>query len=120
MGTAARYRLNAFLRTRSQRSGLSSLANRPRLLIEIGSFRFTTEVCFHIKLESKPCDSVDDYVKAEMQNRRIPGLSAAAVIEGKFIKAEGRGLAAALFAAFGRSRRGVSWRVSFALILFIF
>jgi hypothetical protein len=43
-----------------------------------------------------------------MQKQRIPGLSLAAVIEGKLIKVEGHGLAAAFFAAFGRSRRGVS------------
>jgi CubicO group peptidase (beta-lactamase class C family) len=38
-------------------------------------------------------DKVDDYVKAEMQKQRIPGLSLAVVKEGKIIKAEGYGLA---------------------------
>lgn len=38
-------------------------------------------------------DNVDDYVKAEMQKQRIPGLSLAVVKEGKVIKAEGYGLA---------------------------
>ncbi len=38
-------------------------------------------------------DKVDDYVKAEMQKQRIPGLSLAVVKEGKVIKAEGYGLA---------------------------
>jgi CubicO group peptidase (beta-lactamase class C family) len=38
-------------------------------------------------------DKVDDYIKAEMQKQRIPGLSLAVVKEGKVIKAEGYGLA---------------------------
>jgi D-alanyl-D-alanine carboxypeptidase len=38
-------------------------------------------------------DQVDDYVKAEMQKQRIPGLSLAVVKEGKVIKVEGYGLA---------------------------
>jgi CubicO group peptidase (beta-lactamase class C family) len=38
-------------------------------------------------------DKVDDYVKAEMQKQRIPGLSLAVVKEGRVIKAEGYGLA---------------------------
>jgi CubicO group peptidase (beta-lactamase class C family) len=38
-------------------------------------------------------DKVDDYVKAEMQKQRIPGLSLAVVREGRIIKAEGYGLA---------------------------
>ena len=38
-------------------------------------------------------DKVDDYVKAELQRQRIPGLSLAVVKEGKVIKAEGYGLA---------------------------
>jgi CubicO group peptidase (beta-lactamase class C family) len=38
-------------------------------------------------------DKVDDFVKAEMQKQRIPGLSLAVVKEGKVIKAEGYGLA---------------------------
>lgn len=38
-------------------------------------------------------DKVDDFIKAEMQKQRIPGLSLAVVKEGKVIKAEGYGLA---------------------------
>lgn len=38
-------------------------------------------------------DKVDDYVKAELQKQRIPGLSLAVVKDGKIIKAEGYGLA---------------------------
>jgi CubicO group peptidase (beta-lactamase class C family) len=38
-------------------------------------------------------DKVDDFVKAEMQKQRIPGLSIAVVKEGKIVKAEGYGLA---------------------------
>jgi D-alanyl-D-alanine carboxypeptidase len=38
-------------------------------------------------------DKVDDFVKAEMQKQRVPGLSLAVVKEGKIIKAEGYGLA---------------------------
>ncbi len=38
-------------------------------------------------------DKVDDYVKAEMQKQRIPGLSLAVVKEGVIVKAEGYGLA---------------------------
>ncbi|MBL8205016.1 MAG: beta-lactamase family protein [Blastocatellia bacterium] len=38
-------------------------------------------------------DNVDDYIKAEMQKQRIPGLSLAVVKEGKIIKAQGYGLA---------------------------
>ncbi|MGH9837753.1 MAG: serine hydrolase domain-containing protein [Blastocatellia bacterium] len=38
-------------------------------------------------------DKVDEYVKAEMQKQRIPGLSIAVVKEGKIVKAEGYGVA---------------------------
>jgi len=38
-------------------------------------------------------DKVDDYVKAEMQKQRIPGLSLAVIRDGKIIKVEGYGLA---------------------------
>ena len=38
-------------------------------------------------------DKVDDYVKAEMQKQRIPGVSLAVIKDGKIIKAEGYGLA---------------------------
>src|SRR5437660_12772609 len=38
-------------------------------------------------------DPVDEFVKAEMQKRRIPGLSIAVVKNGKIVKAKGYGLA---------------------------
>lgn len=38
-------------------------------------------------------DKVDDFIKAEMQKQRIPGLSLAVVKDGKIVKAEGYGLA---------------------------
>ncbi len=38
-------------------------------------------------------DKVDDYVKAEMQKQRVPGLSLAVIKDGKIIKVEGYGLA---------------------------
>ncbi|MEW6131296.1 MAG: serine hydrolase domain-containing protein [Acidobacteriota bacterium] len=38
-------------------------------------------------------DKVDDYVKAEMQKQRIPGIAIAVIKDGKVIKAEGYGLA---------------------------
>ena len=38
-------------------------------------------------------DKIDDYVKAEMQERKIPGLSIAVVKNGEVIKAKGYGLA---------------------------
>lgn len=38
-------------------------------------------------------DKVDDFIKAEMQKQRIPGMSLAVVKEGKIIKAQGYGLA---------------------------
>lgn len=38
-------------------------------------------------------DKIDDFVKAEMQKQRIPGLSLAVVKDGKIVKAEGYGLA---------------------------
>lgn len=38
-------------------------------------------------------DKIDDYIKAEMQKRHIPGLSLAVVQDGKIIKVEGYGLA---------------------------
>jgi CubicO group peptidase (beta-lactamase class C family) len=38
-------------------------------------------------------DKVDDYVKAEIQRQRIPGVSIAVIKEGKVIKAEGYGIA---------------------------
>ena len=38
-------------------------------------------------------DKIDDYVKSEMQKRKIPGLSIAVVKNGEVIKAQGYGLA---------------------------
>jgi CubicO group peptidase (beta-lactamase class C family) len=38
-------------------------------------------------------DQTDDYVKAEMQRQRIPGLSLVVIRDGKIIKAAGYGLA---------------------------
>ena len=38
-------------------------------------------------------DEVDDYIKAEMEKRQIPGLALAVVKSGKLIKAKGYGLA---------------------------
>jgi D-alanyl-D-alanine carboxypeptidase len=38
-------------------------------------------------------DKVDDYVKAEMQKQRVPGLSLAIIKDGKIIKVEGYGMA---------------------------
>lgn len=38
-------------------------------------------------------DKVDEYVKAEMQRQKIPGVSIAVVKDGKIVKAEGYGLA---------------------------
>lgn len=38
-------------------------------------------------------DKVDDYVKAEMQRQRIPGISIAVIKDGKIVKAEGYGSA---------------------------
>src|SRR5262245_44069901 len=38
-------------------------------------------------------DPVDDYIRAEMKIRRIPGLSLAVVKDGKLVKAEGYGVA---------------------------
>ena len=37
-------------------------------------------------------DKVDDYVKAEMERRKIPGLSLAVVRDGEIVKAQGYGL----------------------------
>lgn len=42
---------------------------------------------------SARADKVDDYVKAEMQQRMIPGVSIAVVRNGEIVKAEGYGLA---------------------------
>lgn len=42
---------------------------------------------------SAQTDKVDDYVKAEMQQQRIPGLSIAVVRNGEVIRAKGYGLA---------------------------
>jgi CubicO group peptidase (beta-lactamase class C family) len=42
---------------------------------------------------SARADKVDDYVRAEMQAQRIPGLSIAIVQDGKVVKAQGYGLA---------------------------
>src|SRR5438093_13635129 len=38
-------------------------------------------------------DRIDDYIKAEMQKRRIPGLALAVVRNGTVIKMQGYGLA---------------------------
>lgn len=54
-------------------------------------------VLFLLLLASVPApawaDKIDDYIKAEMQKRHIPGLSLAVVQDGKIIKVEGYGLA---------------------------
>lgn len=42
---------------------------------------------------SARADKVDDYVRAEMQAQKIPGLSIAVVQDGKVVKAQGYGLA---------------------------
>lgn len=42
---------------------------------------------------SAQADKVDDYIKAEMQKRNLPGLALAVVKEGKIIKIKGYGLA---------------------------
>jgi CubicO group peptidase (beta-lactamase class C family) len=42
---------------------------------------------------SAPGDELDDYLRAEMRARQIPGLSLAVVREGKTVKAQGYGLA---------------------------
>jgi len=42
-------------------------------------------------------DNVDDYVKAQMQQRHIPGAAIAVVRNGKIVKAEGYGLASVEF-----------------------
>lgn len=42
---------------------------------------------------SARADKVDDYIKAEMQQQMIPGLSIAVVRNGEIVKAEGYGLA---------------------------
>ena len=57
--------------------------------------RFSLLVILLLSLQTAAvrADKVDDYVKAEMQKQRIPGLSLAVVKEGKVIKAEGYGLA---------------------------
>ena len=38
-------------------------------------------------------DKVDDYIKAQMQKRQIPGLALAVMRNGKIIKEKGYGLA---------------------------
>lgn len=38
-------------------------------------------------------DSIDDFIRTEMQKQRIPGLSLAVIQNGKIVKAEGYGLA---------------------------
>src|SRR5262245_64118731 len=38
-------------------------------------------------------DSVDDYIKTEMERRRIPGAAVAVAREGKLVKVRGYGLA---------------------------
>ncbi|MBN1223962.1 MAG: beta-lactamase family protein, partial [Candidatus Aminicenantes bacterium] len=47
-------------------------------------------VLFALPLQS---DSVDDFVKASMQQQKIPGLALAVMREGRIIKAQGYGLA---------------------------
>jgi CubicO group peptidase (beta-lactamase class C family) len=44
-------------------------------------------------LVSAQTDAVDDYIKSEMQKRRIPGLALAVVKEGKLVMAKGYGVA---------------------------
>src|SRR5688572_20322535 len=43
-------------------------------------------------------DQIDDFVKAEMQQQRIPGVSIAVLKDGKVVKAEGYGMANLEFA----------------------
>ena len=49
-------------------------------------------LAFFVMASSARADKVDDYVKAEMQQRNIPGLSIAVVRNGEIVKAQGYGL----------------------------
>ena len=55
------------------------------------SFMFTLALMLVASITAW-ADKVDDFVKAEMQKQRIPGVSIAVVKEGKIIKVEGYGL----------------------------
>ena len=46
-----------------------------------------------IRLLAAAIDSVDDYVKGQLQPRRVPGRSLAVVQDGHIVKAEGYGVA---------------------------
>ncbi len=54
---------------------------------------FVAFLLLHLLAITVRADGVDEYIKAEMQKQRIPGISIAVLKEGKVIKAEGYGLA---------------------------
>ena len=54
---------------------------------------FVAFLLLHLFAITVRADGVDEYIKAEMQKQRIPGISIAVLKEGKVIKAEGYGLA---------------------------
>jgi CubicO group peptidase (beta-lactamase class C family) len=54
---------------------------------------FFALLLLHLFAITVRADGVDEYIKAEMQKQRIPGISVAVVKDGKVIKAEGYGLA---------------------------
>lgn len=51
------------------------------------------QILFVFDLSAQQSDKVDDYIKAEIQKRNIPGLALAVVKEGKILKAKGYGMA---------------------------
>jgi len=52
---------------------------------------------------SVSADTIDDFVRAEMERQRIPGLSLAVVREGKLVRSEGYGLANLALESEGRT-----------------
>jgi CubicO group peptidase (beta-lactamase class C family) len=61
-----------------------------RVSVAVALFVFVSSIVFPASAQA---DKVDDYVKAGMEQQKIPGLSLAVVRNGEIIKAQGYGLA---------------------------
>jgi len=64
--------------------------NRNRPFVTVALILFSLLIPYPFSAQT---DEVDDYVRAQMQKRNIPGLSLAVVKNGEIIKAKGYGLA---------------------------
>ena len=69
--------------------------------MNLKSFRSNTVLfsllLFLLLTISVKADQVDEYVRAQIQERHVPGVSIAVIKDGKIVKAEGYGVASVEF-----------------------